>query len=64
MAKKKEAKTVTVRNIATKLKIEPRLLRAIMGADGMHAKDGRNEWKQDDAQLEKIAHKGQGLFSK
>ncbi len=56
MAEKKEAKTVTVRDLAIKLKIEPKRLRAILRANGMHAKDGRYEWKQDDAALDKIAH--------
>lgn len=56
MTEKKEQKIVTVRDLATKLKIEPKRLRAIMRANGMHTKDGRYEWKQDDAQLEKIAH--------
>jgi len=54
MAEKKEAQIVTVRDLATKLKIEPKRLRAIMRANVMHAKDGRYEWKQDDAQLEEI----------
>jgi phage antirepressor YoqD-like protein len=40
MAEKKEQKTVTVRDLATKFKIEPKRLRAIMRANGMHAKDG------------------------
>jgi phage antirepressor YoqD-like protein len=56
MAEKKEAKTVTARDLATKLKIEPKRLRAILRANGMHAKDGHYEWKQDDAALDKIAH--------
>ena len=56
MAEKKEAQIVTVRDLATKLKIEPKRLRAIMRANGMQAKDGRYEWKQDDAALDKIAH--------
>lgn len=52
----KEVKTVTVRNVATKLKIEPKWLRAIMRANGKSAKDGRYEWKEGDASLDKIAH--------
>jgi phage antirepressor YoqD-like protein len=56
MAEKKEAKTVTVNDLATKLKIEPKRLRAILRSNGMSAKDGRYEWKHDDAVLDKIAH--------
>lgn len=51
-----EVKTVTVRDLATKLKIEPKRLRSIMRASGMKAKGGRYEWKENDAALEKIAH--------
>lgn len=56
MAEKKEAKTVTVRDLAAKLKLEPKRLRAILRANGMSAKDGRYEWKENDAALDKIAH--------
>jgi phage antirepressor YoqD-like protein len=56
MAEKKEAKTATVRDLATKLKVEPKRLRTILRSNGMHAKDGRYEWKQDDTALDKIAH--------
>jgi len=56
MAEKKEIKTVTVRDLATKLKLEPKRLRAILRSNGMTAKDGRYEWKENDAALDKIAH--------
>ena len=49
-----DAKIVTVKELASRHKIEPRRLRVILRSTGMRAKDGRYEWKEGDAFLKKL----------
>ena len=49
-----EAKIITVKELAARHKMEPRRLRVILRSTGMRAKDGKYEWKENDAFLKKL----------
>jgi hypothetical protein len=49
-----EPKLITVKELAARHKMEPRQLRIILRSTGMRAKDGRYEWKENDAFLKKL----------
>jgi len=51
---KAELKTLTVKDLAARHKMEPRRLRVILRSTGMRAKDGRYEWKEGDAFIAKL----------
>lgn len=50
-----EVKVLTPSTLARRLKIEPKHLRTIMRANGMHAPKRIYAWKESDAALAKIA---------
>lgn len=49
-----EPKLITVKDLASRHKLEPRRLRVILRSTGMRAKDGKYEWKESDPFLKKL----------
>lgn len=49
-----DLKVITVKDLASRHKMEPRRLRVILRSTGMRAKDGKYQWKESDLFLKKL----------